>query len=173
MTDQPPDSAMQGTLRDNIDELTRRRAEERAAAPASERVAARITAFAGSMAFVALHAVVFGAWIAVNLVPGGPAFDPSLVYLAMTASVEAIFLSTFVLISQNRMAAMADRRADLDLHINLLAEHELTRLARLVERIADRLDVAVADPAFAEIKRDVQPAAVLDALDREPPASAA
>lgn len=49
--------------------------------------------------------------------PGVPRFDPSFVVLAMVASVEAIFLSTFVLISQNRMSAAADKRADLDLHI--------------------------------------------------------
>ena len=52
--------------------------------------------------------------------------------LAMIASVEAIFLSTFVLISQNRMAAAADKRADLDLQISLLAEHEVTSLVTLL-----------------------------------------
>ena len=59
----------------------------------------------------------------------------------MIVSLEAIFLSTFVLISQNRSAAVAARRADLDLHVNLLAEHELTKLAELVERIAVCLEV--------------------------------
>ena len=53
----------------------------------------------------------------------------------MMAPVEAIFLSTFVLISQNRMAAAADRRADLDLQISLLAEHEITKLATLAAAI--------------------------------------
>jgi uncharacterized membrane protein len=57
-----------------------------------------------------------------------PPGDPSFVVLAMVASVEAIFLSTFVLISQNRMAAAADKRADLDLQESQLAEHEVTRL---------------------------------------------
>ena len=59
----------------------------------------------------------------------------------MIASVEAIFLSTFVLISQNRMAAAADKRADLDLQISLLAEHEVTKLVTLVSGIADRMGV--------------------------------
>jgi uncharacterized membrane protein len=77
------------------------------------------------MRFVYLHVVLFGVWLLVNLgvVPGVPRFDPSFVVLAMVASVEAIFLSTFVLIMQNRMAATADKRADLDLHISLLTEH--------------------------------------------------
>jgi uncharacterized membrane protein len=158
---------MAATLRDNIAELTARQRAEAQSAPLSDRIADRITAFTGSMLFVALHLLVFGLWIATNLgaVPILPRFDPSFVVLAMVASVEAIFLSTFVLISQNRMAAVADRRADLDLHVNLLAEHELTKLAELVERIAARLDVAVDDPQFHEIRKDIEPTQVLDALD--------
>jgi uncharacterized membrane protein len=120
------------------------------------------------MTFVGLHLLIFGAWIAINLgaIPLVPRFDPSFVILAMVASVEAIFLSTFVLISQNRMAAAADRRAELDLHVNLLAEHELTKLAELVERIAVRLDTPV-DPQFREVRKDVQPTQVLDELDAQ------
>lgn len=60
------------------------------------------------------------------------AWDPTFVVLGMVASVEAIFLSTFVRVSQNRMAAQADKRADLDLQISLLTEHELTKVAELV-----------------------------------------
>jgi len=82
----------------------------------------------------------------------------------MEASVEAIFLSTFVLISQNRMAERQNRSADLDLHISLLAEHELTRVAVLLERIAEKLDVSVEDLELREIKADVEPERVLDAL---------
>jgi len=158
---------MTETLRDNIARLTARERAEAQAAPLSERIAGRITAFTGSMRFVALHLALFGLWIAVNVgvIPGIPRFDPSFVVLAMVASVEAIFLSTFVLISQNRMAAAADRRADLDLHVNLLAEHELTRLAELVARIAARLDVPVDRAQFSEIETDVEPTQVLDALD--------
>ena len=86
--------------------------------------------------------------------------------LATEASVEAIFLSTFVLISQNRSSAAADKRADLDLHINLLAEHELTKLAELVVAIAERLDVRLAQtPEMQEIQRDVAPEAVLDEIE--------
>ena len=157
---------MQSTLRDNIATLAERARAERRAAPLPARIADRITRFTGSMTFVAIHLTIYGLWIVANLgwLPGVPRFDPTFVILASEASVEAIFLSTFVLISQNRMAEQADRRADLDLHINLLAEHELTRLAALVGRIADRLDVAVED---REIETDVQPERVLDALDAQ------
>lgn len=159
---------MQTTLRDNIAALATRARAERRAAPLAARIADRITRFTGSMTFVALHLAAYGMWIVANLgwIPGVPRFDPTFVILASEASVEAIFLSTFVLISQNRMAEQADRRADLDLHINLLAEHELTRLAALVGRIAERLDVAVED---REIETDVEPGRVLDALDAQKP----
>lgn len=161
------DREMAEALRENIDRLTARQRDYARNASLSERVAGRITAFTGSMAFVALHVAVFGLWIAINLgaVPIVPRFDPSFVVLAMVASVEAIFLSTFVLISQNRMAAAADRRADLDLHVNLLAEHELTKMAGLVQRIAEKLEIPVDDAQFKEIRKDIEPAQVLDALD--------
>jgi uncharacterized membrane protein len=167
MSDHP--TAMKSTLADNITRLAERRRREERTAPLSDRIADRITCFTGSMFFVVLHLLLFGGWIAVNAgwLPIVPRFDPSFVTLAMIASVEAIFLSTFVLISQNRMAAAADRRADLDLHINLLAEHELTQLASAVARIAERLGVPEDDPDFHEIRKDVQPEAVLDALERK------
>lgn len=159
---------MSGTLAENIRVLEERRRSERQRETLSERIAGAITAFTGSMLFVGIHLAIFGTWIGANTIgiPPLPKFDPSLVVLAMAASVEAIFLSTFVLISQNRMAAAADRRADLDLHINLLAEHELTRLAALVEAIGEKIGVDYHDPEMAEVKEDVQPTKVLDALDR-------
>jgi uncharacterized membrane protein len=131
------------------------------------RIAEVITRFTGSMLFVYVHLALYGTWIVANLgvVPGVPKFDPSFVVLAMVASVEAIFLSTFVLISQNRMAA-ADKRADLDLHISLLTEHELTKLVELVTALAEKAEVrANADPEIGEIKKDVAPEAVLDEIE--------
>ena len=164
-----PDGEMASALRENIARLTERERSEARAAPLSERIAAAISAFAGSMRFVVLHVIIYGTWILAQfgVIPFIPVFDPSFVALAMVASVEAIFLSTFVLITQNRMAAAADRRADLDLHVNLLAEHELTKLAGVVERIAGRLGIDVADPQFREIGKDIEPTQVLDALDEQ------
>lgn len=158
---------MGATLRQNIEDLTARQRKDAERAPFSDKVADRITRFTGSMTFVVLHLVLFGLWITINLgvLPVLPRFDPTFVALAMVASVEAIFLSTFVLISQNRMAATADRRADLDLHVSLLAEHELTKLAALVARIAEKFDIPADDPAFTEIHADVEPVQVLEALD--------
>ncbi|WP_241665238.1 DUF1003 domain-containing protein [Teichococcus oryzae] len=112
----PRPERLSHSLRRNIEALETRRRQEAASATRQDRVADAITRFTGSMRFVYLHLALYGAWILVNLgvVPGVPRFDPSFVVLAMVASVEAIFLSTFVLISQNRMASAADQRADLD-----------------------------------------------------------
>lgn len=119
------------------------------------------------MSFVYLHLVLFGGWIIFNLpwVPV-PKFDPSFVILAMFASVEAIFLSTFILITQNRMAETADKRADLDLQISLLAEHEVTKLLSLVSAIAEKMGIEEADnPELAELEQDVAPEKVLDEIE--------
>lgn len=164
----PQPDSLSSALKRNIEALQQRRAQEAARATREERIAEGITRFTGSMRFVYLHLVLYGGWIIVNLglVPGVPRFDPSFVVLAMVASVEAIFLSTFVLISQNRMAAAADKRADLDLQINLLAEHELTKLAEVVDAIADHLGVrSAADAEIEEVKKNVAPEAVLDEIE--------
>lgn len=164
----PRPESLSASLRRNIEALEERRRQEAAHATREERVAQAITAFTGSMRFVYLHLALYGAWIVVNLgvVPGVPRFDPSFVVLAMIASVEAIFLSTFVLISQNRMAAAADKRADLDLQINLLAEHELTTLTALVTAMAQKMGIeAEENPDVREATKDVAPEAVLDALE--------
>ena len=166
----PSPDSLNSSLRRNIEALRRRREEEDARASLQERMAAAITRFTGSMRFVYVHAALYGTWILLNsgTISDALRWDPSFVMLAMVASVEAIFLSTFILISQNRMAAAADRRAELDLQVSLLAEHEITRLVQLVSAIAERMDVGEGrEPELEELKRTVAPEAVLDAIERE------
>lgn len=154
-------------LDQNIQALLECRRKEEERRGVQDVIADRITAFAGSMTFVYVHLVIYGSWIAINVgwIPL-PRFDPTFVLLAMTASVEAIFLSTFVLISQNRMSRMAQKRAELDLHISLLTEHELTRLIGLTHEIAKKLGANV--PPEAEIQKlagDLDPGAVLRKIE--------
>ncbi len=169
----PPDSSGLSTvLERNIQALQQRRQREEVEATTEERVADAITRFTGSMRFVYLHLVFFGFWIAANLgwMPGVPRWDPTFVVLAMIASVEAIFLSTFVLISQNRMSMVASKRADLDLQISLLTEHEVTKLVALVSSIADHIGIRTeVDPELDTIKQDVAPEAVLDRIEATKP----
>jgi uncharacterized membrane protein len=159
----------------NIRALIERREQEEQRKGLQERIADKITRFTGSLPFVYLHLALFGSWITINLgwIPGVPRFDPSLVILAMAASVEAIFLSTFVLITQNRMAALADKRADLDLQISLLAEHEITRVLTLVRSMADRMGIeASRSPELNELARDVAPEKVMDRIEESATRSA-
>jgi uncharacterized membrane protein len=153
----------------NIAALRERRREQEAQAAAQDRIAGAVSRFAGSLAFVYAHVAVVVAWVAINL-GWTPlkAFDPTLVILATAASVEAIFISTFVLISQNRAAAMAERRAELDLHVNLLAEHEITRMLELLIAIGRRLGLREAeDGHLAELTDDVAPGEILDKIEKE------
>lgn len=162
-----PDN-LASVLNRNIDALQARRRSEERKASTQDKIAEAITRFTGSMAFVYIHLVAFGLWITCNagLVPGIKAWDPTFVILATEASVEAIFLSTFVLISQNRAAALADKRADLDLQINLLSEHEITRLLSVTIAIATKIGVDLSgQPELAELERDVAPEAVLDKIE--------
>lgn len=162
----PEPRSLNSALERNIHALERRRRVDAEEAPLEGRFAEAITRFMGSMPFVYLSLVLVGLWVAANLgwIPGAARFDPDFVILAMVASVAAIFLSAFVLISQNRMATAADRRAELDLQISLLVEHEVTRVVALVSAIAGKLGVDQGEDV-EELKRDVAPEAVLDAID--------
>ncbi len=160
--------AMARIVERNIRALISRRLSEEQRKSWSDWVADTITRFTGSMTFVYIHLCVFGAWIFINLgwIPGIPKFDPTFVVLAMVASVEAIFLSTFVLISQNRMQAAADKRADLDLQISLLSEHEVTRLIIMVTEMAQKMGIDLSqDAELAELKRDIAPEKVLETIE--------
>jgi uncharacterized membrane protein len=165
---QPRQTGMAQVVERNIHALLQRRKQEDASKTTEEKVADAITRFAGSMVFVYIHLALFGLWIIWNLGwLGIKPFDPSFVVLAMFASVEAIFLSTFVLISQNRASIQADKRADLDLQVSLLSEHEVTRLVKLVTSIAKKMEIAEAhDPELDELAQDIKPEVVMDTMDK-------
>jgi uncharacterized membrane protein len=166
----PNDPGMSKVVHRNIRALTEVRQREEARKTASDRIADAVTTFAGSMKFVYVHAAVFGAWLVLNnaRVHVIPHWDPyPFVMLAMIASVEAIFLSTFILISQNRMQKLADRRAELDLQIGLLTEHELTRSIHMLDDISRRLGTArPPEPEIQDIKQDVNPEKVVEEIER-------
>ena len=153
----------------NIRALLERKKQENRKRSAGTRIADAITAFVGSMPFVYIHLVLYGVWITWNLGwLGLKPFDPTLVILAMEASVEAIFLSTFVLISQNRMSEQADKRAELDLQISLLAEHEVTQLIKMVRAIAQKLEIPESEnPELNELEKNVAPEKVMDTMEKK------
>ncbi len=134
--------------------------EERAARdrPAAARVSHRIGSFVGSIPFAAIHLAVFVTWMAVNSGRWpGLAFDPyPFTLLGTTVSCEAVLLTTFVLIKQNRQDELAERRAHLDLQVNLLAEREVTRILQLVQAISEKLGTdGVDDDELNELSQDI------------------
>jgi len=134
-----------------------------------ERLADVITEFSGRMYFVYFHIIWFAVWILINLgFFGFKPFDPfPFGLLTMIVSLEAIFLATFVLISQNRLSAEADRRADLDLQMGLLTEHELTRALKMLDEIQDKLGIENdADQELLDLEKNVHPEDVMREMDR-------
>jgi uncharacterized membrane protein len=133
------------------------------------RIADAITSFSGRMIFAYVHIVWFGIWILLNTGRFGVhAFDPfPYGLLTMIVSLEAIFLSTFVLISQNRLSEESERRADLDLHIGLLTEHELTRVLQMLDVVQDKLGIVDhANSDLADLEMETKPEDVLAEIER-------
>ncbi len=110
----------------------------------TDRIADSIGGFTGSIAFVIVHLVWFTAWFLINtgVIPHVKRFDPfPFILLSMIVSVEAVLLSTFVLMKQNRMQQKTDIRDHLNLQIDLLAEKEVTKSLQLLRAIAEKVGV--------------------------------
>jgi uncharacterized membrane protein len=153
----------------NIRTITRLRLQTARERHVQDRLADAITSLSGSMLFVYLHILWFGAWLLVNTgYMGLKPFDPfPYGLLTMIVSLEAIFLATFVLISQNRFSDAADRRAELDLQIGLLAEHEITRVLQMLDAIQAKLGIENdVDSELADLEMETKPEDVLAEIDR-------
>lgn len=161
---------------DRVDDLTRQnvqamqRLEEAALASRSlsDRIAGFIARFCGSMTFVSVHVAIFAGWLLFNSIPGLPHFDPyPFTFLTLVVSLEAIFLSTFILISQNHELRITERRNQLDLQINLLTEQENTKMLQMLERIARKVGVPMDDdPAVHILKKATHPEALVEQIEQ-------
>ena len=147
--------------------------EEAAKANRSEanRLADLIARFCGSMTFVWVHVVWFAGWVLANSLPGIRHFDPfPFTFLTLVVSLEAIFLSTFILISQNHETALSERRNQLDLQINLLTEQENTKMLRMLERIAEKVGVRTDDdPTLQVLDQATHPEKLVEQIERASP----
>jgi len=163
------ESLLAGLVEKNITALVNRQIKEEKEKPFEEKIAERIGRFTGNLAFVYTHAVIFGMWIIWNMGwLGLKPFDPDFSVLQLVTQVEAIFLTTFILMSQNSLDAQADKRADLDLQVSLISEHEITRLIAMVKDIAQKLGVEEAkNPEIEELSKDVVPEKLMDTLENE------
>jgi len=135
----------------------------------ADRAASFVARFCGSIYFVLAHALLFGGWILFNSLPGLPHFDPfPFTLLTMVGSLEAIFLTSFILIAQNYTMRVSERRSQLELQVNLLAEQEATKTLQLLEDIARTVGASRGhDPEVAALAKATR----LDTLAREIDAS--
>ena len=153
-----------------VSELEQRALDSRSAA---ERFSDAVVRHAGQVRFVVAHAAWFAVWIVWNspLAPITPKFDPfPFPALTTVVSLEAIFLSLFILMSENRSTRRADERAHLDLQVNLLAEHESTKTLELVQAICAHLGLPqAADPEVAELLERTEPGRLAREIERQLP----
>lgn len=146
-------------LRENIraiSELEQRALHQRSAA---DRLSDAITRATGSAPFALFHVVWFSVWFLLNIgvVSGIEPFDPfPFSFLTLVVSLEAIFLSVFVLMSQNHLTRQSEKRAHLDLQVDMLAEQELTAILRMVQGLCEKLGVEVParDERLEELLRE-------------------
>ena len=134
----------------------------------TDRFADAISRFVGSMLFVYLHLAWFGGWIALNALPILPAewrVDPfPFTFLTFVVSLEAIFLSTFILISQNHEERLARRRNHLDLQINLLSEQENSQILKMLGTIQSHLQITI-DPGTKALEEATRPAEMVAQIE--------
>lgn len=163
------ESDSKGVLEQNIASIVAHRKREERGVHLRERLLSMIGRVTGSLWFVIAHLTMLSAWIIINL--GWTAlrpFDPDFLRLASIASIESLFLAMFVLLIQGRMTELAERRAELNLQISLLGEHEVTRILVLVNEIARKMDLGVAnDPALSELQKLVSPDQILRKIEDE------
>lgn len=160
----------------SVDELTERNVraiahldeEARAHRGWPSRFAGVVTRWCGSITFAAAHAVFFSGWILYNTLPRVQHFDPyPFTFLTLVVSLEAIFLSTFILVAQNEENRLAERRNALDLQINLLTEQENTKMLRMLQCIAHQVGAKLDDdPTITALEQATRPDRLAEQIDR-------
>jgi uncharacterized membrane protein len=151
----------------NVKRIAGLEAAEHAKATPGERVADAIAAFTGSMRFVWISVVLVGGWVMLNLVlPTAERIDPfPFPLLTLILSVEAIFLSIFILMSQNRAATVSEKRSHLDLQLNLLSEQENTKMLLMLQEIGQAIGADFSDPELKELEVKTKPEELSQQID--------
>lgn len=111
----------------------------------------------GTVSFLIANGIFFLAWIAINLgILGVDAFDPfPFGLLTMAVSLEAIFLSVVVLISQNRQSRIADIRQQMDFEIDVRAEEEITKMLGILDQLRKAAGIHKSDPEIGQMMKGV------------------
>ena len=154
MPNSMPKRAARNPTQYNIDAIARMEHDALGRRTLTERISNQITKLVGSMGFLLAQLLLITLWslINLNLIPGLKPFDPfPFGILALVVSSEGVFLTIFVLISQNRMARQSERRSHLDLQVGMLSEQELTTILQMLQQLCQHMGVDV-DSSKHEIK---------------------
>jgi uncharacterized membrane protein len=155
---------------DNIQAIAELEQKARDDRTSIDRLTDAVTRAAGSRTFIVLHAIVFATWMALNAACLGFAFDPfPFQLLNLVVALEAVFLTSIVLMTQNHMTRVADRRAHLDLQVNLLAEQELTAILHMLHGLCTHagVQVAIRDERVQHLLTETDIRKIAVALDQE------
>lgn len=139
------DGRLDQLIGENIEAIARIRAETLSRRSPMDLLVDAIAKFCGRMRFVYIHCIFFAVWLGLNGLPNVPKSwrwdGPPFSILTVVVGLEAIFLSTFILISQNRQQEISDHQDKLDLQINLLAEQENSQMLLMLGRIMEHLGI--------------------------------
>jgi len=151
----------------NIDKVAKLEQAARAQRTSVDRLAESIANFCGSMAFVWVHVIWFGGWILLNSIPGVRHVDPfPFTFLTLIVSLEAIFLSTFILINQNLETRVSERRSHLDLQLNMLSEQENTKMITILRAIAEKVGADLShDPHLEALSEETLPEKLAEQIE--------
>lgn len=166
--DYPKPSTVEDITQRNVQTIVQLEQAANAERTKPDRMADVIAKFCGSMPFVWAHVIWFAGWTIVNLAPGIRHFDPfPFNFLTLIVSLEAIFLSTFILISQNHETRLSERRNELDLQVNLLSEQENTKVLTILERIAKQVGARTDDdPSLQVLEQATRPEKLVDQIEQ-------
>ena len=166
----PTPESLAALTQRNIESIAQLETTEAAKRSPADRIADAITCFCGSMAFIYVHLAWFGGWILWHFVPRLPQalrFDPyPFQFLTFVVSLEAIFLSTFILISQNRQSRIAELRNHLDLQINLLSEQENSKILAMLEALLQYHGLVQPDPEVASLAEATAPDMLVEQIEK-------
>ena len=151
----------------NIEKVAKLEQSARAQRTSADRISELIANFCGSMTFVWVHVIWFGGWMLANLLPGVRHVDPfPFTFLTLIVSLEAIFLSTFILISQNLETRISERRSHLDLQLNMLSEQENTKMITILRAIAEKVGADLShDPHLEALSEETLPEKLAEQIE--------
>ncbi|EEF61477.1 DUF1003 domain-containing protein [Pedosphaera parvula] len=133
-----------------------------------ERVADGFAACVGSWTFIIIQSVLLAIWVCLNLIAWVKHWDPyPFILLNLALSFQAAYASPIIMMSQNRLGRLSERRNRLDLQINLLAEQENTEMLRLLHKICEKLEIPLKDQPTAECLEQVtRPESLLRQIEK-------